>query len=188
MKTKDFAKGFLKAAARKNLTVIDLTAVIKCAFAQQGQLTYEDMDRMKTELADKGIQAPYEDNSGELSRMYNAKMLRERDSAADAIPEIEGGLAGLKAGITGAAVGGLGGTLAGNAIHHSGVLNLGHNTTKHLPLGLGVTAATLAGILSAMPKAKQKYEATKAFKKLHSPENLESLAQGNALDQQVMNT
>lgn len=185
---KEFAKGFIKAAAAKNMTIDDFAKLVKYAFANSDSLTMEDVDRIKAELTNHGVNPPYEDNSGELSRLYNAKLLHERDNRANAIPEVEGLTHGIAHGAIGAAVGGATGAGLGHLVHKSKILNMDHGITKHFPVGFGVTAATLAGVLSALPHAKQKYEAAKAFKKLHNIDNLQSVADNNTMDRNLLNS
>lgn len=183
-----FARGFIKAAVAKNMALEDFAEVIKTALARPDELNYNDVARIKKEMSLQGADVPYDDPTGEGRRAYNAELLRKRDDSADEIPAISGGIAGLKSGLIGAGIGGAAGTGAGEAIKHTGLINLPFKYKKHMPVALGASTAALAGILSSLPAAKQRYEASLALKKLEYTKNMRDLNRTNNADIRLVNS
>jgi hypothetical protein len=183
-----FAKGFIKTALAKNMAISDFITIVKQAVMRPDELTYEDISRIKKDMAVSGDQVPYNDVDGHLKREYLAKLLARRDEASDSIPVIEGGLHGLKKGLIGAGLGYAGGYGAGVLARESSVLNLPKTFKRHLPVGMGATTAAVSGILSALPAALHRYEAAKAYKKLDYSKNLAEVEGLNRADTSMLNS
>jgi hypothetical protein len=67
------------------------------------------------------------------------------------------------------------------------LLNLPYSIKKHMPIAGGVTGAALGGILAALPAAKQKYDAARAYNKLDAEKNIHALDRYNAQQAALMN-
>lgn len=172
----------------KNMAVKDFVDLVKIAIAGPGELTYDDVARLRKEMDMQGVPAPYEDETGELKRIYNAHILHQRDKNIDAVPEIEGATAGVLKGTLGAGLGVAGGYGLGNALHNSGVLNLRYGLTSKLPTALAFGGGLAGGLLGALPAAHQKYEATKALKKLQLAKNMRDLQRVNNTETNLVNS
>jgi hypothetical protein len=169
-----FARGFVKAATAKNLSLIDFDLLVKQAIHRNDTLTYQDIANIRKELSHQGKDTPYTDREGEDMQRYKADLLAKRDEALNSniSPEVAGGLEGLRAGAIGAGVTGLSGLLLGHLLHGTHTFNLPPSFTSKLPTILGTGGATVGGILNAMPAAKRTYEARKALNKLEDPNNI----------------
>lgn len=186
--SKAFARGFVKAAVDKNVSLTDFSALVKKAFSAGERLTYDDLNAIKQEISDDEI-SPYiyDDPSGEAMRAYKAKLLKARDAASGEIPAVAASLAAARsAGLGGAVGAGLGAGL-GAVGKHSGLLNIPYKYRKSMPTAGAVGGAAIGAALSAVPAAKQKYDAIKALQKLHSSDNLESLQHLGANDRALLN-
>jgi len=185
---KSFARGFIKAAQQKNVTLNDFSALVKKALLRGDDLTIDDLRAIKADLAAQGVNVPYaEDPNGEQARAYRALLLAERDKAEGQIPSLSAGARGIGAGVAGAAVGGLGGSALGALAKHTEMLNLPYSIKKHMPVAGGVAGAALGGILTALPVAKQKYDAARAYNKLDAAKNIHALDRYNAQEAALMN-
>ena len=187
--TKDFLRGFIKAAVEKNLTKKDFGMLLKKAFDEEKQyLNSDDIATLRSSMSRKGITPPYDDPYGEKSRLYNAHMLNERDRNADKVPEMEAAMAGLGKGVVGAGIGGAAGAGVGTALRDSKLLNAPWSVKKHLPIGVGVSSAVLGAIIASLPSAKKRYDEVKALQKLNVPRNMNQLVQNTGLDTSYLNS
>jgi hypothetical protein len=186
--TKAFARGFVKAAAAKGVSFDDFGELVKKALARNDGLTTDDILRIRKELTTQGEPTPYADPSGEAMRTYKARMLTERDRAIDEIPAVSGAMSGIGAGALGAALAGTLGAVAGHGLRESNLLNIPYRYLKHAPMALGIPAAVVGGLAAALPAAQQRYDASKAFKKLHDPRAIRDLDQYNQSEQQLLNS
>jgi len=183
---KQSIKGFIKAAAAAGLTRQEATELFKAAMASDQAISPIDMAHIRAALRDQGSDPAYGSNSQEDTTRYRADLLQRRDESLDKIPELEGILAGLGAGTKGALIGGGAGAASGYVLKHTPLLNIHPKFKTHLPTGMGVSAAVLAGILSSLPAAKKDYERTRSIKKLNSPQNMGDLLQGNRVEQEML--
>jgi hypothetical protein len=185
---KSFASGFIKAAMQKGVSISDFQQLVKRAVSVGEGLTYDDVRAIKEDLeGTEEARDMYADPSGEAMRNYKAKLLAARDAAAGDIPAVSASLSGLRAGTMGAAAGGGLGALLGAVGKHSGILNIPYKFRSHMPTVGAVGGASLGGVLSALPAAKQKYDTVKALQKLHNTDNLESLYNLGAGDRSILN-
>jgi hypothetical protein len=186
---KAFASGFVKAAMDKKLTLDDFSALTKQALFAGSNLTYNDVEALKSQLADEGVSAGiYDDPSGEAMRKYKAKLLASRDEASGQIPAVAASVEALRSGALGALAGtGIGGGL-GFLAKHSPILNVPYKFKSVLPTAGAITGAGLGSVIAAIPAAKKKYEALKALQKLHNINNLERLHHLSQEDAAVLNS
>lgn len=186
--TKAFASGFIKAALEKNLSIDDFSYLVKKAIASSNNLTYDDIASIKDYLAGQNLNNDiYSDASGTAAQKYHAQLLAERDAALSQIPELSGLGAGSKSGLVGAAIGGSAGGLLGATAKHSGLLNVPYKYLKNLPTIGALAGTAIGGIVSAIPAAKQKYEAVKALQKLQNPKNIANVGELITQDNSILN-
>jgi hypothetical protein len=186
--TQAFARGFVKAAAARGVSFDDFGELVKRALARNDGLTTDDILRIRKELDIHGEPTPYDDPTGEAMQTYKARMLAERDRAIDEIPAVSGAMSGVGAGALGATLAGTLGGLVGHGLRESNLLNIPYRYLKHAPMALGIPAAVAGGLAAGLPAAQQRYDASKAFKKLHDPKAIRDLNQYNEAEHQLLNS
>lgn len=182
-------RGFMKAAEVAKLSEATTANLLKRAFGNY-DLRPEDVARIRLALQDRGISAPYDDPYGALNARYNQQILRSRDQSLDQIPEVEGAAAAGKKGLTGGAMGGIGGYALGTLLRSPEALGskVPYGFKKNLPAGLGTGGAILGSLLGALPAYKQKVDEVKGLQKLNYPENMHKLISNIEADKALLTT
>jgi len=183
-----FIRGFIKAADASGLSneaLLKLSKVLSKAGA--AELTSDELLSIRKELAtpeniNNYYSAPYNN--------YAAQLLAERDKSLSSVPELSAIAEGGKAGAGGAALGGLSGYAAGSFLKGSNVLGsaIPYSVKRSLPTALGSSGAVIGALLKALPAYTDKLEASKALRKLHTPQNMAKVLNNMQMDRELLNT
>jgi hypothetical protein len=180
-----FIRGFIKAADASGLSNAALANVL--SKVSSTELTTDELLAIRKELAtpeniNNYYAAPYNN--------YAAQLLTERDKSLTSVPELSAIAHGSKAGLGGAALGGLSGYAAGSFLRGSNVLGsaIPYSVKRSLPTALGSTGAVIGALLKALPAYTDKLESSKALRKLHTPQNMAKVLNNMQMDRELLNT
>lgn len=181
-----FTQGFISAARDAGLNSEGLEKVVKKA-AMSGDLTDEELLAIRKSLATpQNIESYY----GAPYQNYAAQLLTERDQSLHNIPELAAAGKALTEGASGAAMGGLTGYGAGHMLRSGNILgsSIPYSVKKSLPTALGTTGAVIGALMKALPAYTEKLEQGKAYRKMHSPHNIQKVLNNVQMDRALLNS
>jgi len=179
-----FIIGFIKAAQTSGLAQQGIDKVID-KVALSNDLTEDELLAIRRHLAtpeniDNYSSAPY--------KGYASQLLSERDQSVASVPELSSIGKAIGAGTGGAGVGGLAGYGAGRLLRDSNILGsaIPYAAKRSLPTALGSSGAVVGALLRALPAYVDNLEASKAFRKLHTPGNMAHVLNNVQMDRALL--